>query len=70
MDGWRPVDLTQTGGTQVNQIADVAWLDATDLLLLGAATKDAAAGSGPGRRGRLAGQRPRVASANWGAPAS
>ena len=42
VDGWRPVDLTQTDGTQVTQIADVAWLDATELLLLGAANKDAA----------------------------
>jgi hypothetical protein len=42
VDGWRPIDLTQTGGTQVTQIADLAWLDANELLLLGAATKDAA----------------------------
>jgi hypothetical protein len=42
VDGWRPVDLTQSGGTQVTRIADVAWLDATELLLLGAATKEAA----------------------------
>ena len=42
VDGWRPIDLTQTGGTQVTQIADLAWLDASELLLLGAATKNAA----------------------------
>jgi Lipoprotein LpqB beta-propeller domain/Sporulation and spore germination len=42
VDGWRPVKLTQTGDTQVTRIADVAWLDATELLLLGAATKEAA----------------------------
>ena len=57
VDGWRPVDVTQTGGTQVTQIADVAWLDATELLLLGAATKDAAHGPGPGDGRRLAGHR-------------
>jgi dipeptidyl aminopeptidase/acylaminoacyl peptidase len=42
VDGWRPVNVAQTGGTQVTQIADVAWLDATELLLLGAANNDAA----------------------------
>ena len=41
VDGWRTVNLTQTGLTQVTQIADVAWLDANDLLLLGAATPEA-----------------------------
>ena len=42
VDGWRPIDLTQTGGTQVTQIADLAWLDANELLLLGAASEEAA----------------------------
>ena len=42
VDEWRQIDLTQTGGTQVTQIADLAWVDANDLLLLGAASKDAA----------------------------
>jgi hypothetical protein len=42
VDGWRPVNVAQTGGIQITQIADVAWLDATELLLLGAANKDAA----------------------------
>jgi hypothetical protein len=42
VDGWRPVNVKQTGGTQVTQIADVAWLDATEMLLLGAATEDTA----------------------------
>jgi hypothetical protein len=42
VDGWRPVNLTQTGGTQVTRINDLAWLDASELLLLGAATEDAA----------------------------
>ena len=41
MDGWRSMDLTRTGEPNVEQVADVAWLDATDLLLLGAPTKDA-----------------------------
>ena len=42
VDGWRTIDLTQTGFPEVNRIADVAWLDANDLLLLGAATEEAA----------------------------
>jgi hypothetical protein len=42
VNGWRPVNLTQDGGTQVTQIEDLAWLDANELLLLGAATEDAA----------------------------
>ncbi|HWJ54346.1 MAG TPA: LpqB family beta-propeller domain-containing protein [Propionibacteriaceae bacterium] len=42
VDGWRPINLTQPGGTQVTQIADIAWLDANELLLLGATAKDAA----------------------------
>jgi hypothetical protein len=42
VDEWRPVDLTQTGATEVTQIEDLAWLDANELLLLGAANEDAA----------------------------
>ena len=42
VDGWRHIDLTQTDGTQVTQIADLAWLDANELLLLGAASEEAA----------------------------
>jgi hypothetical protein len=41
LDGWHPLNLTQTGGTQVTRIADVAWLDATEMLLLGAASEEA-----------------------------
>lgn len=43
VDAWRPVDLTQSELTQVRRIADVAWLDAGELLVLGATTKAAAA---------------------------
>ena len=42
VDGWRSINLTQAGGPQVTQIADIAWLDANELLLLGATAKDAA----------------------------
>jgi hypothetical protein len=42
VNGWRQVSLTQDGGTRVTQIEDLAWLDANELLLLGAANKDAA----------------------------
>jgi Lipoprotein LpqB beta-propeller domain/Sporulation and spore germination len=42
VDGWHPLRLTQDGGIQVTQIEDLAWLDANELLLLGAATEDAA----------------------------
>ncbi|HSU36021.1 MAG TPA: LpqB family beta-propeller domain-containing protein [Propionibacteriaceae bacterium] len=41
VDGWRPIDLTQEGTAQVAQISDVAWLDASELLLIGAPSKDA-----------------------------
>jgi hypothetical protein len=40
VDGWQPIDVTQSESTQVEQIADVAWLDANELLLLGASAKD------------------------------
>jgi hypothetical protein len=42
VDKWRPIVLTQPSGTKVTQIADLAWLDANELLLLGAASRDAA----------------------------
>jgi Lipoprotein LpqB beta-propeller domain/Sporulation and spore germination len=42
VDAWRPIDLNQDQSTQVQRIVDVAWLDADDLLLLGAPTEDAA----------------------------
>jgi hypothetical protein len=41
VDGWRPIDLTQEDTNQVAQINDVAWLDASELLLIGAPSKDA-----------------------------
>jgi hypothetical protein len=40
VDGWRPLDTTQTGGPSIDMIHDVAWLDATELLVLGAAEAD------------------------------
>jgi Lipoprotein LpqB beta-propeller domain/Sporulation and spore germination len=36
VDGWRPLDTTQTNMPQIKRIADVAWVDATELLVLGA----------------------------------
>ena len=42
VDGWRPIRVTPTGGTQITRIEDLAWLDASELLLLGAATEEAA----------------------------
>lgn len=44
VDGWRPLDTTQSNKAQVTRLADVGWLDATTLLVLGAATADAALG--------------------------
>ena len=42
VDGWRPIDLTQEDTTPVAQIInDVAWLDASELLLIGAPSKAA-----------------------------
>jgi len=37
VDGWRVLNTTQTNMTQIHRIADIAWLDATELLVLGAA---------------------------------
>ena len=37
VDGWRPLDTTQTNMQQIERIRDVAWLDATELIVLGAA---------------------------------
>lgn len=42
VDGWRPLDLSQSGGVRVTRVADVAWLDAGELLALGAPNKEAA----------------------------
>lgn len=38
IDGWRPIDTTQSAKPQLTQLRDVGWLNATDLLVLGAAT--------------------------------
>jgi hypothetical protein len=40
VDGWRPIDVRQSDATQLERIADLAWLDADDLLLVGATTED------------------------------
>jgi hypothetical protein len=37
VDGWRSVNTTQTSAPLIRRIADVAWLDATELLVLGSA---------------------------------
>jgi len=37
VDGWRSVNTTQTSAPPIRRIADVAWLDATELLVLGSA---------------------------------
>jgi Lipoprotein LpqB beta-propeller domain/Sporulation and spore germination len=42
VDGWRPLDTTQTSMRPIERIRDVAWLDATELLVLGAAGADTA----------------------------
>ena len=41
VDGWRPIDITQQGTTEVAQITDVAWLDASELLVIGSPSKGA-----------------------------
>jgi hypothetical protein len=42
VDGWRPLDTTQANMPPIDRIADVAWLDATELMVLGAAKTEAA----------------------------
>jgi Lipoprotein LpqB beta-propeller domain/Sporulation and spore germination len=37
VDGWRPLNITQTHMPQIRTIHDVAWLDATELMVLGVA---------------------------------
>jgi hypothetical protein len=37
VNGWRPLNIMQTNMPQIGTIADVAWLDATELLVLGVA---------------------------------
>jgi hypothetical protein len=40
VDGWRPLNTTQSNGLSIDKIRDVAWLDATELLVLGANAAD------------------------------
>jgi hypothetical protein len=42
VDGWRALDIAQANMPQIGRIADVAWLDATELMVLGAAGPDIA----------------------------
>jgi Lipoprotein LpqB beta-propeller domain len=42
VSGWRALDTTQSTMPRIEKIADVAWLDATELMVLGAANTDAA----------------------------
>jgi hypothetical protein len=42
VDGWRQVHTRQTSGLSIDRIRDVAWIDATELLVLGAAGADPA----------------------------
>jgi hypothetical protein len=44
VDGWRVLNTTQENQPQVTQMADVGWLNATQLLVLGSANKNAALG--------------------------
>jgi hypothetical protein len=41
VDGWRNLDTTQPTSPRLNIIKDVGWVDATDLLVLGASTPQA-----------------------------
>ncbi len=42
VDEWRVLDTTQSNMPRISRIADVAWLDATELLVLGAADSNTA----------------------------
>ena len=42
VEGWRAIDLTQEDSPKLAGIDDVAWLDANELLVLGASAPDAA----------------------------
>jgi lipoprotein LpqB-like beta-propeller protein/sporulation and spore germination protein len=42
VDGWLPLNTTQSNGLSIDKIRDVAWLDATELLVLGAKAADTA----------------------------
>jgi hypothetical protein len=39
VDGWQPLNLTQTSKPGLRRLQDLSWVDATDLLVLGAASK-------------------------------
>jgi len=66
IDGWRPVDTTQTSVPPIGRIADVAWLDATEMLVLGSA--DATTAYAPFRVVEDASQiTPKGESENWNA---
>ncbi|HYP43718.1 MAG TPA: LpqB family beta-propeller domain-containing protein [Propionibacteriaceae bacterium] len=41
VDGWRPLNLSRVGSPAISVLRDVAWLDATDLLVLGGPTTKA-----------------------------
>ena len=38
VDGWRPLDTTQTNRPRLVRLHDVAWIDATELMVLGSAS--------------------------------
>ncbi|MBA3528864.1 MAG: GerMN domain-containing protein [Propionibacteriaceae bacterium] len=42
VDGWRPLDTNQSNTLSISRIQDVGWLDATDMLVLGASSPGAA----------------------------
>jgi len=42
VDGWRPLDTTQAIGPTISKMRDVAWLNATELVVLGAADGESA----------------------------
>jgi hypothetical protein len=41
VDGWQQLNLTQQAQPQLSRLQDLSWVDATDLLVLGAASKTA-----------------------------
>lgn len=42
VDGWRPLDTNQSETLNITRFQDVGWLDATDMLVLGASSPGAA----------------------------
>ena len=65
VDEWRPLNTTQSNMPQIGRIADIGWLDATELLVLGVA-----AGNGALAPFRVAEDASRITvegePANWG----